>query len=878
MSKEDKHNQDGNEISDDKVIEEKIGNTNVNFSDVFNLYQERILLKTGKKQLFLKDELKDLNEIEKNKFVINGPFKDLMYDKEIVNFPIIVSFEKDSVKETYKIFTQKFLDSIYDSMKFEHPLLFIGNSCQEYDKNKICLFTDFEREKNYLITENFEASYEKYFSGDKDILDEDTCNTYELTPNFEYYFLTPKPSSLMNFVLSPKRKMAIKSIINFKNEKINSIFGPYGNGKTTTLILLSKLKKSTCYLNLKALYINKDKIKIWKFQLFLVELYNMLKEQIENFEKLKKIILNCNHFWEGISLSIKFCIDNKIESIFILDQFKEDIDPKFEKFTEIKNLIDSKENNNVKMIVSSSINNLDIRDFIIQKYIDKKSKDSFMNDYHYIRILFQLSDVKGLIDTLTTKQHQIFEEYFSNVPIYFYSIKDTNDNNLYQLVGDIKNNIISDIDKFYLKNRLSIEELSFIIKNYTEIKLSINEKKKGKMKRDLIKQFIKILPIKFFSLDIEDEEIVDIAYYFNLAKTCFLEFLINKIFTLLEQPKFPIPERTIGDLLEAIIIENFKSNLVEKFEQVCEVDSIWNMTYVRELDEEKVQQNNLLIIQKDDNAKNIDLGFLLKGETLILVQCKKCLSQEPKNYITIKKLENYKNTLYNFFKTYFHCEIKIIKLLYMTGIYFTNISNNEFKSWSGNNYSYKTLEEITTKQNIPLVYYDVQQKKLYIRNKDAQQKFECCSITGYNSLFYNETIYSFVRIENEKEKIKEIIEGMKNQYEIQTINLFENSSIEKGTDCRIDKTIYQDYLKRKIIFDEIVSVKESDVSYIINNNSDILTTFKIDKKKCFSFYDEDKKKMQYREIKDGKVTNLSILDDIKFYFLQKKVKREDKET
>ena len=239
-------------------------------------------------QLFLENELKDLNLNEKKKFVIKGPLKDLMYGEEVVNFPIIVSFEKNKCKKTYKIFTQKFLDYIYDNMKFEHALLLVGNYCQEYDKSKICLFTDFVRGKYYLITENFEASYEYYFSEGKNILKEKKCNTSVLTPNFEYYFLTPKSSSLMNFVLSPNRKMAIESIILFDNKKINSIFGPYGNGKTTTLIMLSKLMKSICCLNLKALYIYKDTLMIWKFKLFLVELYNMLKDQKENFEKYKK--------------------------------------------------------------------------------------------------------------------------------------------------------------------------------------------------------------------------------------------------------------------------------------------------------------------------------------------------------------------------------------------------------------------------------------------------------------------------------------------------------------------------------------------------------------------------------------------------------------
>ena len=480
MSNIDKPNQSSNDLSKKEIIEEKIGNTTVNFSDIFKLYQERILLKKGKNNLFLEDELKDLKTEEKRKFEISGPLKDLMYNKEKVNFPIIVSFEKKASVKTYKIFTQKYFDKIYEDMKFNHSLLLIGNSCQEYDKNKMCLFTDFERDKNYIITENFEDIYENYFKAGKNIIDQVYSETSELTPNFQYYFSTPKQSSIMNFVLSPERKKAIESLIYSKNKKIISIFGPYGNGKTTTLILISKLINNVCYLNLNALYIYKYRIRIWKYQLFLPELYNMLKGNIDHFKKLKESIYDCNHFWEGISLSIKYCIDNKIESIFILDNFKEEIDPKFEKFKEIKELVNSEKNNYVRLIVSSSINNLDIRDFIIQKYIDKKSENSFINEYYYIRILFQISDIKGLINTLTPAQKEIYEKDFSNVPIYFYSIKESDDKNIHKLADDIKNNIIEDINKFYSKNRLSIEDLSCIIKYYTEIKLSNNEKNKKK--------------------------------------------------------------------------------------------------------------------------------------------------------------------------------------------------------------------------------------------------------------------------------------------------------------------------------------------------------------------------------------------------------------
>ena len=44
----------------------------------------------------------------------------------------------------------------------------------------------------------------------------------------------------------------------------------------------------------------------------------------------------------------------------------------------------------------------------------------------------------------------------------------------------------------------------------------------------------------------------------------------------------------------------------------------------------------------------------------------------------------------------------------------------------------------------------IQGKKLFIKN---EEKFECCSITGYNSLICNENIYNFVKIVKENEEI-----------------------------------------------------------------------------------------------------------------------------
>lgn len=91
------------------IIEEKVGNTNVPFSEVFKLYTERILDK-GEDDLFRDDDLIDLDITEKNKFEIKGSIgSNLIYDGEMVFFPILVSFEKDDIIKHIKFLLKNIL-------------------------------------------------------------------------------------------------------------------------------------------------------------------------------------------------------------------------------------------------------------------------------------------------------------------------------------------------------------------------------------------------------------------------------------------------------------------------------------------------------------------------------------------------------------------------------------------------------------------------------------------------------------------------------------------------------------------------------------------------------------------------------------------------
>ena len=124
--------------------------------------------------------------------------------------------------------------------------------------------------------------------------------------------------------------------------------------------------------------------------------------------ELKKILIKIKTFWEAIFESIKYCIKNQIKAIFIFDQYQEKLDNDFSELKKIKDLVYNDTFNNIKIIISSSINNKDIREFLIQKFILKKSVLDLLLNYNYFTNIFKLEYIEGLIDQLSPKKKEIY--------------------------------------------------------------------------------------------------------------------------------------------------------------------------------------------------------------------------------------------------------------------------------------------------------------------------------------------------------------------------------------------------------------------------------------------------------------------------------------
>ena len=722
-------------------------------------------------------------------------------------------------------------------------------------------------ETNYKIEEIVEEDYNKYYKSvfDKAKLGKEIL-AKELTPNFKYYIKSPSQDSKIKYILSKERIKSMKTFF-FDNEKIQVISGPYGIGKTTSLILLCySSKEKYCYLNLRALNDNQNNIQIWKYKIFFVELYAIFKDDKEKFKKLKTNLVKVKTYWEAIFQSIKFCIQNGIKAVFILDQYKEKIDNNFIHLKQIKEIVFNNTLDNIRIIVSSSINNKDLRNFLIRKYVYKESILEMILNYDYYTNIFRLDYISGLIDQLSDKKKEIFQKNFSNIPSYFYRILECKDDSLNKLISDIKSSIISQINNFFEENDISYENLCYLVEQ--SLKIGTKRDSLPNFDKAEIEKLIKLIPIKFFELEIKDKSISNIKFYFPLAKFCFLESIFSKIFKILKNPKINFPERVLGDLLETFVIENIKQMDVEKIDQICYTNKLFKMEYIKDLTLSKVTENNILILQENENAELVDLGILLKGEILILYQIKKALTETPKKFVTLKDIKINQKNLENYFKKFFKCNIKYIYLVYITGIYFTNRLYNEYHTWTKNELDFKVLKEICNIDNIPLVYFDVLKKKFIIEDSN---NFIDTSLTGeYSTLFYSD--YNYVSIADSKTQITEKFEDLKNDINKNINESFANFIIDKKGIGLSEKNIIENNINRELDMEKCFSIYNPDASFLMRKNANIVNYFKIGQKKYFSYYDEEKNEIITNQMNDGMAleTDMFKINQLKILYLKKK--------
>ena len=234
---------------------------------------------------------------------------------------------------------------------------------------------------------------------------------------------------------------------------------------------------------------------------------------------------------------------------------------------------------------------------------------------------------------------------------------------------------------------------------------------------DELSELLEILPLKFF---IKDKQVV--SFYYYLVEQVFDDFMTEKICIFLSNPLSIIKKSTIGDLLELNLLIDLKKNTFQKFDQVINVDSIWNL---KEISSNNINSKEkcLLILQTDQYAPYFDFGILNKEEDLILIQCKKALNTAPNNFPTKLLIYENKEIISEKIEAKFHTKVKNIHLLYITGISFILDNENIIgKPWGNKNENFKTLERMCSYGDCLLLYYDIIEKKIYFKKDDVYEE------------------------------------------------------------------------------------------------------------------------------------------------------------
>ena len=295
------------------------------------------------------------------------------------SYRIIEVEDSQKKKELYRIYRYKYcLDLINIKKKFLNP--FIVN-----DK-KIMQFS--ELEKLFLSSIQYFKIIDSKMINFLDIFQRnETINLSEITglsysENFNYYFKYPNSQEKFIYEYSPNRTNLFEL---GEREKIRAISGNFGIGKSTSFLSAKISYPETIYFNLKALIENKNDVFVWKYKILLREIASSFKRtsSYETFLVLKEKIENQLLIWESIISVVDFVLKKNIKTKLILDQYKESYDENYNNIKTIINLISKNKENQMKLIISSSINNKDVRDSLLKSWFKDFFKEKPLFEYIY---------------------------------------------------------------------------------------------------------------------------------------------------------------------------------------------------------------------------------------------------------------------------------------------------------------------------------------------------------------------------------------------------------------------------------------------------------------------------------------------------------------
>ena len=713
--------------------------------------------------------------------------------------------------------------------------------------NEEIIVKDKEDVKDY--SESFK-DFSKHDFTDIDIYSE-KIKIKDLSLNFQHYF------SKNNFQFNEEQEIPIfhsrirynllSKIFNFikdNNKKMYAVCGPFGIGKTFTSLLLQKhLSKDikTLYINLA----NKEEINPLKDTIIKEILFLKLEEN--DFNTLIKKILTSdfNSIWDIIKEIDKFCSNNQIDFLLILDQYQKSND-------EENNLFELKVK---KIILLSSINDKEVKDYLVS--ILQKKTDVRIN-YDYIMTLdIKITDIKEYTKINDIKIRECIK-LFDNLPISFFLLENSFNWNVLNFLNFQFLSILEKMKKFFDEFKID-----FIEKLHNENKINEQNSSPVTYKSIPIEDFInniKQIPLKYFSYKIIDDLYVQLFYAFQYVKNplqseIFFRIGINALLSKKEKGFVK------GEKFETLIFHKFILDKalfgIDNFitvSKIVEMNLVDEYIYINVQD--LLKKKCILISQKIFQGEDYDFSFLYpQSRELILIQAKYILESSNVNsrayYSDPKKISKITNAV----NKKFGIDLNKIYILYISTVEYNN--RNSF--------------EILNNKKINCLFYSVTKDNFTTNFKDIIFSFEpteSCQIFPPSDKFspqiYTRTdklqdlLLAFTSLEKKEQSSDKKNQGNFEAYKI-FINFLKTKQIKNNLINHLGEfctNISNDYSVAQIVFDmkyiifcKVKKNKEIDYSkrmILAYEEDNALVFYDLEKNKILNDYNTTIKKV-YKE-------------------------------
>jgi len=652
-----------------------------NYIDITKAYEKDNLdIKIG--NINISDIIKNVDNIkiddydisDKGNYIVVRSFLNSEYHI-IFKFPITIYYDNVIIngKNTNMVdYNISSTIQIENTMKvFKIPTLFfidIDKKKRNLKKFKFFL-VDLINEKNKII--HLSPFEDLNFKEDTFCCDIKAINLEKLSIYFKNYFkYNNEKLSDKVFFMNNERQKLFNYLRFFQfSDDINrfKICGPSDNGKSTCLLVFSRMNKNIIYFNLKEiinLYNDKNKNNNEYFNLIVYELGRIIinNNDFKNKFLAKLIELKMQTPWNIIREIFDFFIKNNI--IIIFDQFKKQyID--FTNFDYMDKKLKEK-SSNIKIILSSSINDKDLRPEVIKsieflKGLPDELCPENQDYYYYFGNLATLEDLKKISKNSDNDSYYLKFNYFDK---YKFKIdKSTNkDNELKKIEDNIKNKIYQDFN-------FGIYSIKDIL---SDIKSKINKR----LEYENCEAILKFISLKYLIISFYDDYF-EINYSFP-----FIEELINKniededIFEYFKEKKYnrksQIYNDIKGDYFEratkiGLETENFlpeKITIHLNIQSIIELDEIEKQNdlnkYILQNKKLKEKQYNDILIKKIENFKttvnqeqpmNYQISLALNNEQKSLTKKKRKRDNkyEKKNIVNNNNINNEDNEKNDYF-------------------------------------------------------------------------------------------------------------------------------------------------------------------------------------------------------------------------------------